>query len=69
MDPTGNGPLMSSPPASDGSSSLKMAQSLRRAMREDFDTAVGVHFKPISGDTYRKSIDATWRWLDKKSLI
>lgn len=69
MDPTVTGPLMMTPPAADGSSCQEMATSLRKVLQEDFDTGVSVHFNPISGDVYRRSMDACWGWLDKKSLL
>lgn len=31
--------------------------------------AVGVHFRPMSADEFRRGIDCNWRWLDGESLL
>ena len=69
MDPTATGPLLHVPPESDGSSCTDMADSLREALKEDFDTRVSVHFNPISGEEYRQSMECCWGWLDEKTLL
>jgi len=70
MDPTN---VMSSfmlmKPKKDGSSCKDMANSLRTMLRDDFDQAYGVHCKLMDGDTFRKSIDFNWNWLDGESLL
>ena len=68
MDPQGLWPMVPNAPLEDGSSSITMAQSLRKALSMDFDTATGVHFKKMDAEKFRRSIDANWNWLDGKSL-
>ena len=68
MDPQGLWPMVPNAPLADGSSSKIMAESLRKALEMDFDTATGVHFKKMDGAKFRRSIDANWNWLDGKSL-
>jgi len=70
MDPTNAmGALNMSRPKKDGSSCQDMAKSLRKVLAADFDRAAGVHFGQMSGEDFRRSIDANWNWLDGQSLI
>ena len=69
MDPQGMWPLIINPPAEDGSSCKIMANSLRTALSQDFEVATGVHFKKMSADKFRRSVDANWNWLDGESLL
>ena len=48
MDPNSLGAMGLDGPAKDGSSCLAMAESLRAALDLDFDSAVGVHFDPMT---------------------
>ena len=69
MDPTCMWPFQLTPPNDDGSSCDEMADSLRAALNQEFDQAVGVHFNVMDGNDFRKSIDADWNWLDGKTLL
>ena len=69
MDPQGIWPMVPNPPLEDGSSSITMANSLRKALSMDFDTATGVHLKVLDGDKFRRSVNANWNWLDGKPLL
>ncbi|XP_023326308.1 uncharacterized protein LOC111699805 isoform X3 [Eurytemora carolleeae] len=70
MDPTCFiSSLSISPPNKDGSSCTIMAETLRKILRKDFDEAVGVHNRRVSGDMFRKSVDLNWKWLDGRSLL
>ena len=54
-------------PDADGSSCAKMANSLRKIIQLDFDTVLSAHSsheKGVDGDDFRKTLDASWRWLD-----
>ena len=62
-------PFQLTPPKTDGSSCKDMADSLRVALKQDFDKAVGVHFNTMDGNDFKKSIDANWNWLDGNSLL
>jgi len=68
MDPTSMGLMFSwnKPRPQD---KLDMAESLRKVNRLTFNKAVGVHMNVMSGDDFRKSVDACWNWLDGKPLI
>ena len=68
-DPKSFGPMNYSPPNPDGSDLTKMATSLRNVLAKPFSTAVGVHINKMSGDDFRKSMDAAWNWLDGKPLL
>ena len=48
MDPNSMGAHLIDVPAKDGSSCLAMAESLRTGLDLDFDSAVGVHFDPMT---------------------
>jgi hypothetical protein len=41
----------------------------RNVLAKPFSTAVGVHINKMSGDDFRKSMDAAWNWLDGKPLL
>lgn len=69
MDPKSFGPMAYTPPNPDGSDLTKMATSLRNVLAKPFSTAVGVHINKMSGDDFRKSMDAAWNWLDGKPLL
>lgn len=70
MDPTNAmSALMISQPKKDGSSCKDMARSLRLMLSDDFDQAAGVHFCKMDRETFRKSIDLNWNWLDGSSLL
>jgi len=69
MDPSCMWQFQLTPPAEDGSSCKEMADSLRTALNQDFETAVGVHFNTMKGSDFKKSIDANWNWLDGQSLL
>ena len=69
MDPAGMGAMMYDRPARDGSTCKQMADSLRRMLRLEFDSANGVHIDQQTREDFRKNIDANWNWLDGKSLI
>ena len=68
MDPSSLGALAYDPPAKDGSNRKQMADSLRKVLGSQYNTAVGVHFKSMNRDEFKGSIDAAWNWLDGKSL-
>lgn len=70
MDPTC--PLSSfalDPPKADGSSCRDMARSLRLALAQDFDKAVGVHINTMDRQNFRESIEKNWSWLDGLTLL
>lgn len=69
MDQTGMGRMMYEQPAKDGSSCTAMAAALRAALSLEWDFAMGVHFKRMDREDYRKTVDANWNWLDGKSLL
>ena len=69
MDAKSFGAMAYNLPEADGSSCTKMAASLRKVLGKEFNFAVGVHLAKMSGDDFRKSIDAAWNWLDGKSLL
>jgi len=69
MDASCMWPFQITPPKPDGSSCKEMADSLRIAINQDFDKAVGVHFNTMDGDEFKKGINANWNWLDGDSLI
>ena len=56
-------------PKVDGSSCKDMANSLRQVLSQPFEMVLGVHFKKMDRDSYRKSVDCCWNWLDGKSLM
>lgn len=57
------------PPKADGSSSRDMARSLRLALAQDFDKAVGVHTNVMDRKRFRESIQLNWGWLDERTLL
>ena len=69
MDPHCLWPMILTTPAEDGSSASSMASSLRSALSQEFDEAVGVHFRHMSAEQFRRSVDANWNWLDGESLL
>ena len=69
MDPDSIGAMLYDPPIKDGSSCREMAESLRKVLKFPFNIAVGVHFDQMDRDTFSKSLDAAWNWLDGKSLL
>lgn len=69
MDASCMWPFQLTPPKTDGSSCKDMADSLRVALNQDFDKAVGVHFNTMDGNDFKMSIDANWNWLDGNSLL
>ena len=69
MDPSSMGAMMYDQPARDGSTCRKMADSLRKMLQLEFDSANGVHIDHQTREDFRKNIDANWNWLDGKSLI
>lgn len=69
MDASCMWPFQLTPPKDDGSSCKEMADSLRVALNQSFDKAVGVHFNVMDGNEFKKSIDANWNWLDGKPLL
>ena len=69
MDPQLTWPLMLTPPKDDGSSSKDMANSLRSVLALDFDLAVGVHFRTMKADEFKRAVDLNWNWLDGESLL
>ena len=69
MDPNSLLSLMTlDQPAYDGSSCQLMANSLRKLIKLDFDFAVGTHITLQSKEDFCKNIDASWNWLDGKTL-
>jgi len=62
-------PMLMTGPKKDGSSCTDMANSLRKVIEADFDQALGVHFKQMTGDEFRRSISLNWSWLDGKPLF
>ena len=68
MDPNSLGVMLYEQPAKDGSSCTKMAKSLRKALSQEYNQAVGTHFNGMSRDEFQGSIDSAWNWLDGKSL-
>ena len=68
MDPNSVGVMLYEQPAKDGSSCTKMAKSLRKALSQEYNQAVGTHFNGMSRDEFQGSIDSAWNWLDGKSL-
>jgi len=70
MDPSNDlSSLLLTKPKKDGSSCQDMANSLRSVLKEDFTQAAGVHYNKMDRDTFTKSMDLNWRWLDGKSLL
>ena len=69
MDPRLTWPLQLTPPKDDGSSCGEMARSLRTVLALDFDQAVGVHFRTMKADEFRRAVDLNWNWLDGESLL
>ena len=69
MDPQCLWTMVPCPPAQDGSSAATMAASLRHVLAQPFDSAVGVHFRYMTADQFRKAVDSNWNWLDGKSLL
>ena len=69
MDPKLMWNFQLTPSKDDGSSSGDMATSLRRVLALDFDQAVGVHFRTMKADEFRRAVDLNWNWLDGNSLI
>lgn len=69
MDPAGMGAMMYDKPARDGSTCHIMANSLRRMLRLEFDSAYGVHGDFQTREDFRKNIDVNWNWLDGESLL
>ena len=69
MNPNALGLMMITPPKSDGSSCKEMAQSLRKIMSLKFDRVLPVHAPVMGAETFRKSIDLSWNWLDGSSLM
>lgn len=68
MDPNSLGAMTYEPPASDGSSCGIMANSLRKILNLEFESAV-VRGGKMSREDFRKSVDSCWNWLDGKRLI
>ena len=68
MDPMSLGALGYQSPKADGSSCREMANSLRQVLSQPFKTAAGVHFKTMDRDSFQKSVDCAWNWLDGKPL-
>ena len=56
-------------PATDGSTCVIMANSLRRILKLEFEFALGVHISKQSSEDFRKNINVNWNWLDGQSLI
>ena len=56
-------------PATDGSTCVIMANSLRRIVKLEFEFALGVHLSKQSSEDFRKNINVNWNWLDGQSLI
>ena len=69
MDPQLMWTFQLTPPKDDGSSSKDMASSLRTALALDFDQAVGVHFRTMKADEFRRAVNLNWNWLDGESLL
>ena len=69
MDHTGMGRMAWESPARDGSTCVTMADSLRQVLALDFREVLGVHVDRMEREEFRKSVDATWNWLDDKSLL
>lgn len=69
MDPKLTWPLQLTPPKDDGSSCKDMANSLRSVLALDFDQAVGVHFRTMKADEFKRAVDLNWNWLDGESLL
>ena len=69
MDPQLTWPLQLTPPKDDGSSCREMASSLRSVLALDFDLAVGVHFRTMEAEQFRRAVDLNWNWLDGESLL
>ena len=53
----------------DGSSCGLMANSLRKVMRLQYNTVVGVHFDKMSKEDFNNTINASWKWLDGHNLV
>ena len=56
-------------PPTDCTHYTRMAESLRKVNSLEFHTAVGVHHNPMKAEDFKKSIDASWNWLDGKPLM
>jgi hypothetical protein len=46
-----------------------MARSLRLALAQDFDKAVGVHISVMDRKSFRDSVQMNWGWLDGLTLL
>jgi hypothetical protein len=46
-----------------------MARSLRLALAQDFDKAVGAHITLMDRKTFRQSVENNWSWLDGRTLL
>ena len=69
MDPQLTWPMQLTPPKDDGSSCSEMAASLRTVLALDFDQAVGVHFRTMKAEEFKRAVDLNWNWLDGESLL
>jgi len=69
MDPKSLGAMSYEMPAPDGSSCNIMANSLRKLLNLEFESAIGPHIQIQTRENFRKNIDAAWNWLDGKPLI
>jgi len=66
---SGTGPMLYTPPSTDGSNPALLAASLRTNLRLAFDSAMGVHFDHMEREQFRQTINLNWSWLDGRSLI
>jgi len=69
MDPNNFGPMTYDKPKADGSSCKEMANSLRKLLKLEFESATGVHIKMQSKEDFKQNINSAWNWLDGKPLI
>merc|ERR1711892_653279 len=69
MDPTSLGAMGYEQPAPDGSTCQAMANSLRKLLMLEFESALGTHIIQQTREEFRKNVDAAWNWLDGNPLI
>ena len=70
MDPDSMGSTMWEMPARDGSSLRQMAESLRKMLGMEFETAYDVHCAArMEREEFRRDIEANWGWLDGGALM
>mmetsp|Transcript_3899 Transcript_3899/g.7648 ORF Transcript_3899/g.7648 Transcript_3899/m.7648 type:complete len:442 (+) Transcript_3899:100-1425(+) len=73
MDPSSTfSKLMLDEPKADGSSCREMAMSLRKVLALPFDFVDMAHSSldgSLPADEFRRSMDASWKWLDGDKLV